>query len=63
MNGHPVTLQELPDALTLPEVARVLRIGRNSAYEAVRRGEIKAVKIGRRLVVPKAAIERLLAGV
>jgi excisionase family DNA binding protein len=57
-----VRLQELPDCLTINEAARVLRLGRNSCYEAIRRGDLQAVKIGRRLVIPKAAIERLLAG-
>ena len=46
---------------TVEEVAHVLGIGRNSAYEAVRRGEIPAVRLGRRLLVPKAALERLLS--
>jgi len=56
------TLESLPDVLTIPEVARVLRIGRNTAYEAVRRNEIPAIPIGRRLVVPKQALCQLLSG-
>lgn len=48
--------------LTVPETARVLGIGRNSAYEAVRTGEIPSLKIGRRVLVPRLAVERLLAG-
>lgn len=48
--------------LTIEEAARVLGIGRNSAYEAARRGEIPTIKIGRRLVVPRAALDRILAG-
>jgi excisionase family DNA binding protein len=55
-------LQQLPDALTVPEAARVLRIGRNSAYEAIRRQEIPSVRLGRRLLVPKQALLRLLSG-
>lgn len=51
-------LDALPEMLTVPEAARWLRIGRNSAYEAAKRGELLAVRIGRRLLVPRAALER-----
>ncbi len=47
--------------LTVDETAKCLGIGRNSAYEAIAKGEIPVVKIGKRLLVPKAALERLLA--
>jgi len=47
--------------LSVEDAARVLGLGRNSAYLAVKRGEIPVIRIGHRLVVPKAALERLLA--
>lgn len=47
--------------LTVGETAEYLRIGRNAAYEAVRRGEIPSLRIGRRIVVPRAALDRMLA--
>ena len=47
--------------LTVAETAKCLGIGRNSAYEAIAKGEIPVVKIGKRLLVPKAALEKLLA--
>jgi len=47
--------------LTVAEAAKCLGIGRNSAYEAIAKGEIPVVKIGKRLLVPKAALEKLLA--
>jgi len=57
----------LPDSasgtLSVPEAARLLGIGRNTAYEAIRRGEIPALRIGRRLLVPRAALESLLSAV
>jgi len=52
--------EEPPDVLTVAEAARRLRVGRNSAYEAARRGELPVVRIGRRLLVPRLALERLL---
>lgn len=48
----------LPVTLTVEEAARVLRIGRNSAYEAIARGDIPSVRIGGRVLIPSA---RLLA--
>lgn len=47
--------------LTVAQTARLLGIGRVSAYEAIHRGEIPSLRIGRRILVPKAAIERMLA--
>lgn len=46
--------------LTIPEAAKALGICRNQAYEAARRGEIPTIKIGKRLLVPRAALDRLL---
>ena len=48
--------------LTVDEAATALGIGRGLAYEAVRRGEIPTIQLGRRLLVPRVALERLLAG-
>lgn len=45
---------------TIPEVARYLRISRNSAYAAAKRNQIPTVQIGRRLLVPAAALESLM---
>ena len=55
------TLQEEPRGrsgparltLTVEEAAALLGISRNSAYEAVRRGEIPSVRIGGRIVIPR----------
>jgi excisionase family DNA binding protein len=47
--------------LTVEEAATLLGIGRNSAYQAIARGELPALRIGRRLLVPRAALERHLA--
>lgn len=47
---------------TVEETAKLLRIGRSAAYEAVRRGQIPALRLGRRLRVPRCALEKLLNG-
>lgn len=46
--------------LTVEEAATLLGISRAFAYEAVARGEIPSIRIGRRILVPKAALQRLL---
>ena len=40
--------------LTVEQAAARLKISRPSAYQAVKRGEIPTIKIGRRLLVPLA---------
>ena len=47
---------------TVEESAALLGIGRHAAYEAARRGELPVIKLGRRLLVPASALDRLLAG-
>ena len=47
--------------MTVDETAIELGISRNAAYEAVKRGEIPSIRIGRRLLIPKAAFDRMLA--
>lgn len=47
--------------LTVEEAGAVLGIGRTAAYEAARRGEIPAIRIGRRLLVPRQALENMLS--
>ncbi len=47
--------------MTVEEAARELGIGRGLAYELARRGELPTLRLGRRLIVPVAALERLLA--
>ncbi len=53
-------LSESRKTLTVDETASALGISRNAAYEGVRRGEIPSIRVGRRLLVPRAALERML---
>ncbi len=46
--------------LSVEETAKVLGIGRNSAYEGVRTGEIPSIRIGKRILVPRLALEQIL---
>ena len=55
-----MSLDDLPDVLTVEKAAKVLRIGRTAAFEGVRRGEIPSVKVGRRVLVPRHRLEAML---
>jgi len=55
-----MSLTDAPDVLAVQDVARILRIGRNQAYELVRSGVIASVRIGRSIRVPKTAVLRFL---
>ncbi len=46
---------------TIPETAKILGIGRSAAYEGARIGEIPTVRIGKRILVPVTALERMLS--
>jgi excisionase family DNA binding protein len=46
--------------ITIPEAAERLGIHRDSAYTAAARGQIPTIRIGKRLLVPTAAFERML---
>jgi hypothetical protein len=48
--------------LAVPEAGRLyFGLSRNASYEAARRGQLPIIKIGCRLRVPVAALERMLA--
>ena len=47
--------------VSVPEAAKMLGISRGSAYNAVAEGSVPSLKIGKRIVVPLAALQRLLS--
>ena len=47
-------------AFSVAETARLLGLSREGAYQAIHRGDIPAVRIGKRILVPRAALEQLL---
>ena len=51
-----------PRSYTVAEAARIVGVSPRSYYQAAARGEVPADRIGRRLVVPVAALERFLGG-
>lgn len=49
-----------PLGLAVSDAAKSLGVSKASAYRAISRGDIPAYRLGRRLIVPVAALERLL---
>jgi excisionase family DNA binding protein len=55
-------MYETRPTLTVEETAKLLGISRGLAFQAVRSGAIPAIRIGRRILVPRARLEALLKG-
>ena len=49
-----------PAVLSVVAAGRMVGLGRSAAYDAIRRGELPSIRFGRRIVVPVAALKRLL---
>ena len=61
--GH-VTLADLDgyDVVPAPIAGKVVMLGRNASYEAAANGQLPAIRIGRRLVVPVARLRAMVEG-
>jgi excisionase family DNA binding protein len=59
MRGIAVSMPERL-TFTVEEAAAALGISRAFAYEAVSRGDIPSIRIGRRVLVPRTALQRML---
>ena len=46
--------------LTVEKARQQLGLSRGLMYEAVRRGQIPSIRIGRRILIPRAGLQRLL---
>ena len=53
-------LNELPLVLRVEDLMPILGIGRNTAYELIRSGQIRSIKVGRQIRVPKDAVTEFL---
>ena len=54
--GRPLSVDNLPDIMTVPLVARFLRMSEGDAYRAVHAGQIPALKVGSRFRILKRAL-------
>jgi excisionase family DNA binding protein len=46
--------------ITIPQLAKILGISRIAAYRKVKKGQIKAVRIGRNFAIPQKQIAAIL---
>lgn len=51
---------DFPLVLKVEELMSILSIGRNTAYELVRSGQISSIRIGRIYRIPRASLEEYL---
>lgn len=51
---------ELPVTLRVEDLMSLLGIGRNTAYELIRSGQIRSVRIGRQIRIPREALLEFL---
>ena len=60
MSSNYHSFEELPLSLRVEDLMPILGIGRNTAYELVRSGKIRSIRIGCQLRIPKDAIQDYL---
>ena len=58
--NQQIDLDNLPLVLSVPELAAVLDIGRNSAYHLVKAGKIRCIRIGKNIRIPQSALIEFL---
>ena len=68
--GYDVTVDELPELLTVEEAAKFLRIGRGLAYQLARqfietegREGLPVLRLGRVMRVPRCQLDQMLRDV
>ena len=55
------SFDDLPLTLRVEDLMLILGIGRNTAYELIRCGKIKSLRIGKQLRIPKQALIEYLS--
>ncbi len=55
----PVEQNQRPLLLSVPQAAHLLGIGATLCWEMVYAGRIPSVRLGRRVLIPRAAVEKL----
>ncbi len=56
MGNNYHSFDDLPLSLRVEDLMPILGIGRNTAYELIRSGQIKSIRIGRKIRIPKAEV-------
>ncbi len=56
MGSNYRSFDDLPLTLRVEDLMPILGIGRNTAYELVRCGQIRSIRIGRKIRIPKSEV-------
>ena len=57
----PFVIKNESKLMSIDQVCEQLNIGKNTAYELLNSGQIKAFKIGRSWKIPKDAVDKFIA--
>jgi excisionase family DNA binding protein len=57
---EPVAADTERQTLSVEEAGRILGISRGSAYACAKDGSLPTIRLGSRLLVPRAALDKLL---
>ena len=60
MSSDYRSFDDLPLTLRVEELMPILDIGRNTAYELVRSGKIRGIRVGKQIRIPKEEVQRFL---
>ena len=55
------SVEDLPLVLRVEDLMPILCIGRNTAYELIRCGQIRSIRVGKQLRIPKEALIEYLS--
>ncbi len=51
-----LNLDAYPEMLTVADLRKILRIGRNACYDLVRKGLIRSIRFGKNIRIPKSSL-------
>lgn len=60
MDNSLYTEEEIPAVMNVQQLSAFLGVGRNTAYALVRSNQVKALRIGKQLRIPRHAVLRYL---
>ncbi len=48
--------ENYPDVVSVTQLCEMLNIGKDKAYELLRNGTIKSIKVGKKFIIPKKSV-------
>ena len=60
MRLQKMDLLSCPDILSVFDASKVLKLGRTTLYRLINSGEIRCVKVGRKIIIPRIYLQEFL---